>query len=97
MARALYKATSWQGGSGRWYCNDVSDLAGVRGLWWIPPRILGISPAAYVEILIKDFNVTTISYNEEKNFLYFCWDNSVDCNRYKNWINKMARQANFIV
>ena len=97
MAKALYKATSWLGGSGRWYCNDVSDLAGVRGLWWIPPRILGITPAAYVEILIKDFNVTDISYNEEKNFLYFCWENPVDCNRYKNWINKMARQANFIV
>ena len=92
----LYEASIWQGGSGLWYVNDVKDLAGVSGKWWVPSRILGIAPSDYVRILIEEFEVSKISFNEEKNFLYFAWKNESKARKYKNWINKMARKANYI-
>lgn len=92
----LYKASSWQGGSKQWYCSDIEDLGNHSGRWWIPCRILGISPESYVQILVETFKVSYISFNKEKNFLSFSWNNSVDCNKYKNWINQMAKKANYI-
>ena len=92
----LYETSIWQGGSDLWYVNDVKDLAGVSGKWWVPCRILGIAPVDYVKILIDEFKVAKISFNAEKNFLYFAWEKEADARRYKNWINKMARKANFI-
>ena len=91
----LYEASIWQGGSNLWYVNDVKDLAGISGKWWVPCRIIGISPADYTRLLIEEFKVSKISFNEEKNFLYFAWEKEADARRYKNWINQMARKANF--
>ena len=92
----LYKASMWQGGSGRWYCSDIEDLSHNSGKWWVPCRILCISPADYVRLLIEEFKITNINYNEEKDFLFFNWEKEADCRRYKNWINQMARKANYI-
>lgn len=92
----LYKASIWQGGSKLWYVSDIEDLGGHSGRWWVPCRILGISPADYVQLLIDEFKVSNIGYNKEKNFLYFSWEKESDARRYKNWINSMARKANYI-
>jgi hypothetical protein len=94
----VYKSEEWQSGSGiYWYCNDTSDLAGKAGLWWIPCRILNISPADYVSMLIDEFKVDKISYNIETNTLYFCWKSQTAMRKYKNFINKKARETNFLV
>lgn len=92
----LYKASIWQGGSGQWYCSDIEDLAQNSGAWWVPCRIIGISPADYVQFLIEEFKVSNINFNEEKNYLHFSWNIEADCRRYKNWINQIARKANYI-
>lgn len=92
----LYKASIWQGGSKLWYVSDIEDLGGHSGRWWVPCRILGISPADYVQLLIDEFKVSNIKYDKEKNFLYFSWEKESDARRYKNWINSMARKANYI-
>lgn len=92
----LYKASIWQGGSKLWYVSDIEDLGGHSGRWWVPCRILGISPADYAQLLIDEFKVSNIKYDKEKNFLYFSWEKESDARRYKNWINSMARKANYI-
>lgn len=93
----LYKVSEWKGGSGRWYCNDVEDLAGVSGLWWVPCRMLGISPTDFILLLKDEFKASNFSYNIEKNVLLYSWEKHSDCHRYVLWINKMARKANFMV
>lgn len=93
----VYKVSEWQGGSGCWRCSDTSDLGHGSGRWWIPARVLGISPAAYVELLVKDYQVDHISFNN--NMLVFSWDekNYARMHKYVLWINKIARNKNFII
>ena len=91
----LYKASIWQGSSKLWYVSDIEDLGGHSGRWWVPCRILGISPADYARLLIDEFKAN-VRYNEKMNFLYVSWDKEADARRYKNWINQMARKANYI-
>lgn len=91
----LYKASIWQGASKLWYVSDIEDLGGHSGRWWVPCRILGVSPADYARLLIEEFKAN-VRYNEERNFLYVSWNKEADARCYKNWINQMARKANYI-
>lgn len=97
MIGKIYKATEWQSPSGRWHCNDVQDLAGGSGSWWIPCRILGIAPEEYVKLLKERFNASNISYKIETNILLFSWENQEDMRKYKNFINKKAKEVNAII
>ena len=96
MAHVLvYK--EWQGGSGNWYCNDVSDLAGISGKWWVPARMLEMAPAAYVQWLIDNYHPTTLIWNGE--ILIYSWDKNhyADMHKFVLYINRIARQKNFLV
>jgi hypothetical protein len=97
MAKKLYKASEWQSGSGNWYVNNTSDLAGIAGEWWIPARILGITPAAYVEWLVKNYHPDNLSFNND--VLLFSWksEHYSLCHKYLLDINRIARQKNFLV
>ena len=92
----VYKVSQWQSSSGRWYCNDVADLAGLSAQWWMPARLLGVSLCDYILLLKDKFNVNYLTYNEEKDVLIFSWDKETDCHKYVLWINSMARKANFL-
>ena len=91
---ALLKYTEWQGSSGLWYCNDVSDFTSKRGLWYVPARLLKISLDNFVEMLIKDFEVDYIAFNE---ILIYGWYDQNKMRKFKNWINAEARKRNFII
>lgn len=91
--KELFKASEWQGGSGLYYVNDTTHMTA----WWVHPRVLGISPAAYVELLVKKYNVSNIKYFEESGFLYFGFRTLADARRYKNDINKKARERKFYI
>lgn len=93
----LYKVTEWKGASGLWYCNDVEDLGNGSGRWWVPARMLGLSLDRYVEMLVHDFKVDKISYNEERDVLIYAWRKQADMRKYKNWINDKARKAQFYI
>ena len=90
----LYKATEWKE-TDHWFCSDIEDLGNWSGAWWIPARILGISLTDFVKILINDFNVSYIHYNEKYDFLNYYWNNQADMRKYKNMINAAARKKNF--
>ena len=93
----LYKTTIWQGSSGRWYCNDVTDLAGPSAKWWVPARMLGMKLTDYILLLKDSFNANIHEYNADTDVLIFSWDNQSDANKYKLWINSKAKKANFMV
>ena len=59
----------WQSPTGYWHCNDVSDLAGISGYWWVPARMLGITPADFVALLVEKYQPDQISFNG-KTLLY---------------------------
>lgn len=93
----LLKYVEWQDASGNWLCNDTSDLCSPRALWWTPARMLGISPAEYVKLLIEKFHPDRIKYNQEANVLIYSWKNISDQRKFKNWLNAEARKHNYII
>jgi hypothetical protein len=91
----LYKCTEWQGATGKWNCNCVDNLAGGSGTWYYPARILGVSPAEFISLLIKDFKPDDTYFNPETCYFSWSWKKQEDMRKYKNWINRKAREVNF--
>ncbi len=86
----------WQTPLGDWMCNDVSDLAGISGYWWVPARMLGISPAAFVQLLIEKFQPDKIKFTG--NVLMYSWSNRNynKCHSFVLWLNKESRDRKYI-
>ena len=93
----LYKVSEWKSPTGKWYCNDLQDLAGISGKWWVPARMLGISLTDYIVALKTSFNATIVEYHKSTDVLIFYWDNYADLHKYALWINEKAKKANFMV
>lgn len=93
----IYEASEWQSPTGKWYCNDVKDLAGISGKWWVPARMLGLTLEEYILMLKNEYNVTTMSYYMPTDCLIFSWDSYADCHRFKLYINRVARNKKYMV
>ena len=93
----LYKASEWES-YGNWFCNDVEEIGtSIAGKWWVPARILGITLTDYVKMLIDDFKVDKISYDKEANVLVFYWKSQAAMRKFKNYINKVARDKRYYI
>lgn len=90
----IYKSTEWETPNG-WHCNCVDNLKENSATWYYPARILGISPAQFVEMLIKDFKPDRFYFDSDTCFCCWSWKKQSDMRKYKNWINKKAREVNF--
>jgi hypothetical protein len=97
--KRLYKASEWQDACGHWHCADIEDIPNGSAFWWIPARILGLPLEEYVRMLIEEFEVDYIKLleNKDNKVLYFYWDNQNKMRKYKNYINKEARQRCFML
>lgn len=91
----VWQASEWQSLSGRWYCNCIDKLGAGSGTWYLPARILGLTPAEFINFLFKNFKPDYFSYNEEKCFCSWSWKSQTAMRAYKNYINKEARKVNF--
>ena len=92
----LLKYVEWEA-NGSWMCNDTSDLCSIRAKWWAPARMLNISPAEYVELLVTKFKPDHIRYFEDADVLVFSWRSIVAMRAFKNWLNAQARKHNYIL
>lgn len=97
MAASVLKYTEWTDGIGNWYCNDTSNLSGLNGLWWVPARMLNLSPAEYAKMLIERFKPDNIKYFEDTDVLVYSWKSQAQMRLFKNWLNAQARKYNFKV
>ena len=96
IMKEIYKMTEWQDAvSGTWHCNDVSH-GSKYAVWWVVPRLLGITPAEYTKLLIETFHAEVL-YFSEKDVLLFKWRKQSDMRRFKNTINRIAREKNFYI
>ena len=89
----IFKMSEWQSPNGNWNCGDVEDLANNSNAWWIPCRILEVPVEEYVNMLVNDFKVSYIKYFSDKNLLFFSWDNQTDMRKFKNFVNKKAKEV----
>ena len=94
----LYKLSEWQSLSGDWHCNCIDDLKNNSSYWAIPARIMGISPAEFLKWLFsQDFKPDNFYFNKEKCLCFWSWKDQSQMRKYKNRINALARQKNFLV
>ena len=90
----VYKVEEWEN-NGRWFCGDVSALAADSNDWFYAPQLLNLTPTEYVKMLIEKFH-TEVRFRAEKNVLIFSFSSLESCRKYKNYINKIARDKNFV-
>ena len=94
---SIYKCAEWQGSSGAWYVNDLNNTNPTSKKWWIPPIILQLSPVDYVKMLKEKFKAKDFLYKKETNVLIFSFNSIEDARKYKNYINRIARERQFIL
>lgn len=92
----LYKASDWGEGS-HWYVNDISDVKSNGIYWWTQMRILGLTPTDFIHTLKDKYKVNKCSYNKTTNVLVFSFKTQADARKYKNYLNKIAREKQYMV
>ena len=95
MAHIL-KYEEWES-NGKWLCGDVSDLAAGSNTWWYVPSLLNISPVDFVKLLMEKFNCKHIHYNLKSDVLIYKFSTLAECRKFKNYINKIAREEKFYI
>ena len=92
----IYKAEEWQSPTGKWLCGDVSALAADSNDWTYPMQIFNLRPVEYVKLLIYGYKAE-VHYSKAANMLHFYFSSLADCRRFKNDVNKKARERKFII
>ncbi len=99
----IYKATMWKDSCfEEWSCGDTSwtdDKGSKCGCWWVPCRILQMSPVEYLKIMIKEYHIVIKQYHKyEDGYQLIRWvfTTEQDARNYKNFINKKARERKFL-
>jgi len=92
----IYKAEEWQSPTGKWLCGDVSALTADSNDWTYPMQIFNLKPVEYVKLLIYGYKAE-VHYSKSANMLHFYFSSLADCRRFKNDVNKKARERKFII
>ena len=95
MAHIL-KYTEWESISG-WHTGDVSSLAKNSNAWWLPARMLQITPADFILLLKDKFHAYDFSYYKNSNLLLWHWKTYDDCHKFTLYINKEAKKRQFFI
>ena len=93
----IWQCSEWQGASGYWYCNCIDSLTTNAAKWYAPARILGISPAEFIKLVIVKYGADKVSYNPKTNFFSYAWTDQSKMRTFKNSINAEARKKNFLI
>ena len=90
----LYKAEEWQGADGKWHIGCISDLGKNSNCWYYPARILDISPCDFITLLIEEYDAECHWLG---NILIYKWESQTKARKWKNFINKRAREVKFYI
>ena len=90
----LYRCEEWQI-NGIWYCQHTASFPKDVLMWVVPSRILNISPADFLKLLLETYQPDRFYHNEDCSFCYWGWSDQSKMRKYKNWINAEARKVNF--
>ncbi len=93
----LYRLEEWQGGSGVWLCEHTSSYPEGVQKWVLPARLLDMTVDKFLEWLIDTYKPDHIYHNEDCSFVGWGWSDQSAMRAYKNYINKIARQKNFLI
>ena len=92
----LYRLTEWESVTG-WHCGDVEDLGRGSNVWWLPAKMLGISPAQYIKWVIDNYHPDNVYHSNDYVFVGWSWKDQSSMRKFKNNMNALARKHNFII
>lgn len=87
----------WEAAPNLWFCNDVKDLAGIAGKWWVPARMLKISLTDYILLLKDVFHANILNYYGDTDELVYSFKKRTDVKKFVSWINNQAKKINYVV
>lgn len=90
----VYKLQEFQGASGLWYVGTPTILTKYAHLWHLPALVLDLPLTDFI-IELQDKYSAEVYY--KGNFVGYRWEKQSDMRKFKNAINKKAREINFIV
>lgn len=93
----LYKEKEEHMGN-HWYSYCHDNLGKRYQQWMVPVRLLEITPAEYAELMVTKYNAKLRYCKNSWNgqgFLMRYWDSQADMRKWKNYINKVAREKGF--
>ena len=90
----IFQMQEWES-NGKWLCGDVSALAADSNDWTYPAQILNLSLPNYILLLYYEYNAE-IHYSASGNVLVFYFSSLADCRKFKNYINRKAREKHFV-
>ena len=93
----LLKMSEWEDNFGYFHCADTSNLGQGSACWWLPARMMNMKPADYVKWVVDNYNPTEVKRANDCSVVWFVWKSQADMRRYKNAINKIAREKNFLI
>ena len=93
----ILKYSEWEDSSGNWHCGDIEDLGKGSNLWWLPARMLGMTPAAYLEWVITNYKPDNVYYSDDASFVGWNWKSQTAMRKMKNDLNAKARTKGFMI
>lgn len=90
----LYQMTCWESPTKKWHVNDIKNLGGKSGKWYVPMRILNLSIDEYVNLLIEK-GAKGLHYYEPTDYLGFYFSTEKEAKAFCSYVNKVARQCNY--
>ena len=92
----LYRMTEWESPLG-WHCGDVEDLGHGSNYWWLPAKMMGLTPAQYLKYVIDNYKPDSIRHSENFSYVGWSWKDQSAMRKFKNSMNALARKKNFMV
>ena len=93
----LLRMEEWQDGCDNWHCADTSELGKGSSIWYLPARMLEKTPAEYLKWVIDNYHPDKIEHSDDCSLVYWTWKSQAKMRLFKNQINKLARQKNFMI
>jgi len=92
----LLKYEEWETSTG-WKCGDLQDLGKGSNYWWLPARMLQMTPANYLKWVIENFKPDEVYHSDDYSLVGWSWKSQNKMRVFKNKLNALARQYNFMI
>ena len=93
----IFRLSEWQSPTGYWHCGCTDDLAHDSGAWYLPARILNLAPAQYIKLVLEEYKPDDYFLDADKCLFFFSWKSQIAEARFRNYINKKAREVGFTI
>lgn len=84
-------------------CGEIrvicEDLVGTSRNWREPAKVLGLSTSEFILELKTVYNANLRAYRKDGKvtFVGYGWKSLIDARRFKNAVNRKAREKNYLI